>query len=78
MVAMCGVPRVTMPAIRSGRRTASTRANMPPRLWPMSRIGWSVSETIISMRRSSVAHRLLGAVDVGPDARAARRVADDA
>ncbi len=53
MVAMCGVPSVITPAIRSGRRTASTRANMPPRLWPIRRIGSSVSDTIISMRRSS-------------------------
>ena len=30
-----GEPSVTMPATRSGRRAASARANMPPRLWPM-------------------------------------------
>ena len=29
-----GEPSVTMPSTRSGRRTASARANTPPRLWP--------------------------------------------
>ena len=32
--ASIGLPIVTMPGTRSGRRTASPRASMPPRLWP--------------------------------------------
>ena len=31
-----GAPSVTRPSTRSGRRTATTRASTPPRLWPTS------------------------------------------
>ena len=48
-----GEPSVTMPSTRSGRRTASARANTPPRLWPMIETFWPVCSAKPSSRASS-------------------------
>ena len=37
-----GEPSVTMPLTRSGRRTATARAMIPPRLWPTIATRWPV------------------------------------
>ena len=48
-----GEPSVTMPATRSGRRTASARAKMPPRLWPTIVTGSPTCSAKPSSRASS-------------------------
>ena len=50
--ASTGLPMLTMPSIRSGRREASPRASMPPRLWPTMVTLRSRRIAIVSMRRS--------------------------
>ena len=49
----CGEPSVTSPQTRSGRRTASTLAMLPPRLWPITTARWPCSATRRSSRCSS-------------------------
>ena len=64
-----------MPATRSGRRAASARANTPPRLWPMIDDALAVALGEALEPRLEPRAGLLGAVDVGADAGAARVVA---
>ena len=51
-----GEPSVTMPETRSGRLTASARANTPPRLWPTIATFWPACSAKPSSRASSRAH----------------------
>ncbi len=51
--ASSGLPSVTMPPTRSGRRAASPRASRPPRLCPTIVTRRSRLVAIASMRRSS-------------------------
>ena len=51
-----GEPSVTIPATRSGRRTASARAKIPPRLWPTIETFSPQASAKPSSRRSSRAH----------------------
>ena len=68
--ASIGLPMVTIPEIRSGRRTARPRASMPPRLWPTM---WTRLPRLIaidSIRVSRLGGRGERAADVGVDVRA--------
>ena len=70
-----GEPSVTIPATRSGRRVASTRAKWPPRLWPMMAARWPWRSTSTSTFSSSALDGRLGAVHVHADPGALRVVA---
>ena len=72
--ASTGLPIVTMPATRSGRRMARPRAIRPPRLWPTSVTLLSRRIAIDSSRRSSIAGALRAA-RVDADVRAVGAVA---
>ena len=73
--ASIGLPRVTMPETRSGRRTARPRAIMPPRLWPTIRTRRPRRATTDAIRDSSGVGGLDGAADVGTDVGAVGAVA---
>ena len=64
-----------MPSTRSGRRTASARANTPPRLWPTIETFWPAVLGEALQAGLQPRAGLLGAADVGADPGAARVVA---
>ena len=51
-----GAPSVTIPATRSGRRTATALASTPPRLWPTIVTRRPVRSASASRRSSSRTH----------------------
>ena len=65
--ASIGLPSVTIPDTRSGRRTARPRASIPPRLCPTIRTRLPRRSAIDSSRASSWAAAFEGAADVGVD-----------
>ena len=71
----CGEPSVTRPQTRSGRRTASTLAMLPPRLCPITTARWPCSATRRSSRCSSRSCAGARAADVGAHPRPGGAVA---